>query len=652
MSRIEVYSELILRRDQFLSEIRFIESEVTAIAQRIRSTPIEIPIKADDQLSDFISNLQKDWQKETIRIPIMPTDVITPSLELIREKAAANPVVVPVVYEATGGVPAPTVASSSKPIYYAGGGSSAGMLAAMGLGAGAVAGGAAANSPEWLNDSDVVGESAGQKGFFSSAMSRQGAFAGMIAIHGLQRLATEINESEKGWGEGVTDPKEMLALKRAAIEREHGVSVRGAANWLYSKLGLQPSYDDEIAQLNEAQREMTQSNLRGDPKLVAQRVKMAEQSDFETSITGMTGTDRQRAEIEEGFKHQKEAVEKISDAWQKFGYRTKEDADKAVQHLEDNLIKIRDNALAKLDLHDLADRRAERRAEAGYEESIKESDLIKSRQPHAASISRRVFAIDQRVQQLQDAYDTTPEGPEKQRLGRQLDQAKLAAEYEKRGVGYTEDQRIEDTVSGFDSAARRSRMSVTPNDYTAGRSMVESEWNRRIGRIEDAPTREAAKRARDADLEARDKMHARQMEDDSEDVRALNLRAGGFGGVGDVVELAQRTKDDLEKAGDDKQARAAVLKRAEAQAQAMASSMLKPRVFGSWEQFQSAVMQGAMSGSGDALKQLQDLFSGIKRAEGEGDKSQQDKVFNDSVSKLDKAADKLIKSNVLILRDT
>jgi hypothetical protein len=118
MSQISVYTDLILRDQQFKEQLRAMEAEVLASARRIGEAGFKIPLTLDDQFSAQIDGILAKIRAQDVKLTVGLDDEFSAQLASLRAQAA-TPIRVPLVIDsAVGGAQAaalalPAVAAAS-----------------------------------------------------------------------------------------------------------------------------------------------------------------------------------------------------------------------------------------------------------------------------------------------------------------------------------------------------------------------------------------------------------------------------------------------------------------------------------------------------------------------------------------------------------
>jgi hypothetical protein len=371
MSQITVFSELVFRADAARASIRALEGEIRGMASRVSATRVSIPVTVEDHASRAIRQIALTVTEMRPAMTVrLDTTTVEQQLNALRASVAANPIMVPVA-----GV-AGTAAGAASP-----------------------AGAVADASP----------------GFFSGLFTRRGAIAALMAAHGLNRLGTEL-------GEGTTvqkfltgqdplarieDPMEQLKEMRRHIEQEH-TGGRMIPNWLYGKLGLQPTYDEETARLDAAEQQMNRTTLRGQQagKAASSRTQfrdLLESMGEDADAAGMGDMAKRREMIEKSFKKAIDNINKIDEAWRTYGVDYPE-VQKVVEKARGYATRIRDAGMAATE----AEQTARASTVAGRVEDIQERGTeaglrSEGREPLANFLSRRA-SINRRIRELQTRF--------------------------------------------------------------------------------------------------------------------------------------------------------------------------------------------------------------------------------------------------------
>lgn len=328
---VPVITEFILKRDRYLADLRATIGETRSEIDKLAEMPIEISVKMDDQITVQLEELIQSFRSEAIKIPAIIIDAMSAQIELIREREEATAITVPVVAVPTGGAAAGVAGLLPG---------AAGEEAA----AGAAAAGGAAGAAE---------EAEAGGGFLSGLMSRRGIISAMIAIHGLNQLANEISKGNQNDEiNAMEDPMEQLRKRRELIESEH-TGLRGGANYLYGKLGLEPTYDEEISQLNESEKQMRATDRRQRQVEAGTRNRksidaQAEDQDFDASHITDNDFAKRQAQLDRALKKHDDAADKILEGWQQYGFGAYKDAEAFVDKLKGNSRKIHDAAEKEL----------------------------------------------------------------------------------------------------------------------------------------------------------------------------------------------------------------------------------------------------------------------------------------------------------------
>jgi hypothetical protein len=292
MSQINIFSELTFKADTARMAIRAVEAEIRGMAQRVNAMRVQIPVTIDDHVSRAIRQIALNVaeMKPAMQVRI-DTGSVQESLRQVQAQVAATPIVIPAVVAAGGA-------------------------------AGGAAGASAAEA--------VTSAESGQ-GFLAGAFTRRGAFAGLMAVHALNRLAEEVDQSITARRSltgidplaRIEDPDEQLKMMRQAIDREH-TGLRGWANAAYGALGLQPTFTSETATLDEGQRSSAQADRRD--ARVKQQVaarnqfrQMMESLNDEADTAGGDDLTKRQESIDKAFRKAQETLDKVDEAWQLYG---------------------------------------------------------------------------------------------------------------------------------------------------------------------------------------------------------------------------------------------------------------------------------------------------------------------------------------------
>lgn len=229
-ANIPVFSELFFRRDRATTEMRAMEGDIRGLVQRMNANVIRVPVMIEDRLTKGVTALvEKNSLGNEVIIPVRYDgksllDGAT-AVQRVNKALESEEVVIPVRYQTMG---------------------------SPGTGGGTDAGG-----------DDTAGADDSNGGFLKGALSRRGMMSALIAIHGVNQLATawrrnyddtDINSTE--------DLNGQLAQRRAKLEASNsGLGYLAQKGW--AKLGIQDSYEQQTSELNEAERESKIADRRG-----------------------------------------------------------------------------------------------------------------------------------------------------------------------------------------------------------------------------------------------------------------------------------------------------------------------------------------------------------------------------------------------------
>jgi hypothetical protein len=320
MSQLGITTDLIINRTSWTAELRAAENDVKSLASKLGSSPLKMYIAFDKgvastSLQALVANLQT--------------------------LANSKPIVIPVTYGMPSGTPG---GGGGFPM----GASSPNWSMLLNQQANQIIGGLQpTSSPNW---SYLLGRRGAGGGGGGGGTGGGGMFgvpglrslgtlgAAHFAASSLSAVAEEVGEGysfmhalggddELGAHRSVTKQSELM---RAAIEKEHS-GLRGAVNWAYGKVGLQPTYTEERKRLDEADREYERVDAREAQvrKAATQRTATREMLHGmeTTAIRGeQGGFAGRRSEIGEALRKHNEAAQHIEDAWQQLGYRTYQEA--------------------------------------------------------------------------------------------------------------------------------------------------------------------------------------------------------------------------------------------------------------------------------------------------------------------------------------
>jgi hypothetical protein len=425
MAAIPVYTDLILRRDTFMNDLRALAQEFQTTARNLSATAINVRVT----LAVTAADLQRQ-------------------LDAVQRQV--RPIVVPVIYQPQGmpggggmgggmGGGFPLGAASpnwgnyfgqlGQQIQGLGGGignelnriailTQAGLRGAAGGGGAGAGGGAGGTATRYLFGQRVLGS--------------MGLLAG---AHFAARYAGDVAE-EVGMGmEGANlgrmrDPMDQLKRKRQLIEGEHA-GLRGGVNWIYGKLGLQPTYDEETRTLDEAERadQLADQREKAARRAAAERTRTREMlftMGREATRAEGGGIAGRRADITDALRKHEEAAQHIEDAWQTLGYKTYQDAQRVAGQIR---VAGRRIAGAQQDAVNRAEFGMVAQSGLAIQETSRRASLMEMRaagRGTEAGYTGQVNTINDRLQRLGIAYQSEAD-PEKRALLGQQYQAELLA---------------------------------------------------------------------------------------------------------------------------------------------------------------------------------------------------------------------------------
>jgi hypothetical protein len=167
-----------------------------------------------------------------------------------------------------------------------------------------------------------------------------------FATDNTDRLADEIGNAGIFDEPSVTDPLEMLRRKRQKIEGEHE-GTRGAVNWLLGVLGIEPSYSDEIGQLDEAEREYkdrdAQANASQQSAEAKKKLLELLRRRHTAAIEGAKSSlEQQSDEIQQEYQQQIDEADAIkTQPYYRLGLGSEAELQRDVQKLKDDAETLR-----------------------------------------------------------------------------------------------------------------------------------------------------------------------------------------------------------------------------------------------------------------------------------------------------------------------
>jgi hypothetical protein len=175
-----------------------------------------------------------------------------------------------------------------------------------------------------------------------------------FALENVDKLTAEIGNAGLFDRTDIHDPQEQLESKREKIESEHE-GLRGALGSVYSKLGRQPSYQSEMNELSDAQRQYAEGETKGAEKLNQQQEhnrlqQLRGQVDSALADENKSDFDRQRGAIDGNYSAQLEAAKQVADGrtFQSQGFKSQAEANAYAQHLKEAAGQIHNTENNKL----------------------------------------------------------------------------------------------------------------------------------------------------------------------------------------------------------------------------------------------------------------------------------------------------------------
>jgi hypothetical protein len=279
-----------------------------------------------------------------------------------------------------------------------------------------------------------------------------------------------------------------------------------------------------------------------------------------------------------------------------------------------------------------------------------QASLRISGQYHAAEVAAQHDAINQQVRELQERYDRENDLLKKALLGRELVQARQSAAVGNAAVDVMAERRTRTANLQNVLGAGAAQLSITPLDFGLQSQLFEGEWENRIANA-DASERGTLIQRRNAE---RNSMRFRQRQTMAtlrEQTREATFDVAGASGLSALSALEFDVSNQLQSAGGNEDAQNQILSLGRMRAAKLLTSMARPQVFGSTGDYLSG-LQGAEfgMGPGNAIGEIQDFIKRLTGLQNRGAlPGEQDKSLGEAGEKLNEAADKLIKNNVMVL---
>lgn len=742
---VPVTAEFILRRDAFLADLRATSAEFQTEVRRMTSTPIEVAVRMDDQLTSQIEELIADFRKQAIRLPLVGTDTITPILEEIRKTEAAKPIVIPVEYEPVNG-PGGIPGGGGTPL------PGTGPVNALNL----LNGPSAPNTPGEAGAAEEAvtggGRLAGIRSsinsfplrriFLAAAVARAGydtlsaggdaisAIQDSIQFNGKDDPMRDINKVTADIKAGQDAIKRLPFLGSVIEGTGSALNRAGSASLNYlrgvgrGEILTTKNIESDVGygeRLGEEQKKIDET-LKQRDKEIAVRTRLFESMDAETksneraiALIGKSGVERERAdsEYERGLIEKKYIDAKYKD---RLGQLT--ETAKAAKDSELKLIDARDAEAQRLrnqrgavegyeyqagqarlsgnfgaaEQLGFSARLASARGEAanrgelaGFDiligpqmraqfaqdqareyitrsrglfnfqqdatEAGREADLRGANRNNEAGLSARNYRAGTQLRDLQQQFDLEPDARKRADLQNKIDAESKTVQKEQAANFAEFVRRNADETFSYEDRARRTNLELTKNDYQAQRSEVAKRWDYEISKIEDAGAKNAARLAKDADLQRMATEQAKRSADLRESTREINLRTAGLGGVADVDRIRYDLQQSLREAGNDPTARKDAIANTLAQTRSLIRGQMgQSQTFGSSADFarglQSSILnfdQAGFSAANDFAKQLSGALktgAGVGRDSLDNPFGESTKKFGDAADKWDKIADK------------
>ena len=570
MSQINIFSELVLKRDRFSADLKASEADVKAMVDRLGSSNIRIPVSFVQQ-GNAANGGNSGGQSQV-------NDTFRAGSTEFRQS----------VGDFRGYVDDFGTAVDEF------------RAAIANIRASAASMGSGQTSPAWLGPDDVVGSSAGLGGgaddstASSSLMSRRGMMSALIAVHGLEQLGRTIGGDMPDLN-SQRDVNDQVSRERQAISEAHGNNLRGFANWVYGKLGLEPTYQDEMMRLDSAQDIDRQTDAKKGRNLQREFLfgRENESGTFQEGLIGKaiygaaesSQSEQQKKfdDISKTFDMQKAAAQQILDGWSNFGIKTEAEAKDVYNELVNAATTVKTQDMNRLKAAVAAAQMGSRIAIQDSEMRAKSAQLSASGQTTEASYQQSLY-----------------------------DAAKPLVDLDK--------QIAAAAPNSFELEQLQSRRSSLAKQVEQQQEAIRIQHGRSI-------------------LSSRQSI--------LEEGRESELRASGQGGLADVIGLQDSTRRALDDSGGDMNIRRAIISRARAQADALRLSLSKSQTFGSVSDYLGALQNGTVAGSGDALNALGGLSQRLGIAGKATSIDDQNKQLGIAGDKLDKAADKLLQAKQL-----
>jgi hypothetical protein len=176
-----------------------------------------------------------------------------------------------------------------------------------------------------------------------------------FAVGNTEKVTNEIGSAGAFNRTDIHDPQQQLDYKRAKIEGEHE-GLRGLVGSAYSALGIQPSYQQEMDELTEAQ----QYSAAGDTKFSADSNAQQEnarlqqlraQLDATAASETKTEYQRQLESINQSYANQLQAADRVANDktfWSQ-RFKSQAEANAFAEHLRQSATAIHDAEFDKLE---------------------------------------------------------------------------------------------------------------------------------------------------------------------------------------------------------------------------------------------------------------------------------------------------------------
>jgi hypothetical protein len=612
-AEVTVFTDLVLRSQQFAAELKRIEAAVRESAGRMSREQVTIAVRAADQLTADVQAITAKLSQQAIALPVTAaTDQLTGQLDQLRQQQSSTPIVIPVQYVATG--PLPDVTGIA-----AGAGGAPGVLnyatPAPGM---AAAGG--------------VGAAAGAGGFLAGAFSRRGAFAALTAIHGLTRLADEVNKGASAEDVNAeSDPDKQLQMVLRGIEREHE-GLRGYAQAGYSALsggvasligadpatfraaagaaagalpgGLgavlsQPPLEDELNQAREAERASREADRRArEGKQQAGRYTRADETiqgmEFEAGHLDAGSFRQQRARLDKGLEDAEKTATEIDKGWTQIfgeGPGAHDRAVAFVAKMRDLAKRIHDYGTGELD-------KAEADVRDAMQLESQASELRRGGKPDEAAalefrkrLEKQADALDKQDPALGKYFreNVMPGALAEQ----QQDATRRRQSQENESAARVASEQNATTVSDLRAQGRRTDAEDTSGRF-ADQQRVTRLQNEIAGTVDEIKLADLRKElaAAQAEAAAHERERTARREQTDADAafaaRQADLKAQNKNKLAAVEAIGHQLDRDLKDAGDDQNRRHDIMRRASAQISDVLDTQ-RPAVFTSVSAFAADV---------------------------------------------------------------